>query len=66
MAETIDKLSDQEKTIFEPFVWVGCGCHKDLNTVLGDYTALSQFWEENKLSLPIFLLKQGKQNFSPY
>ena len=53
--DSFDKLSDQEKTIFELFVWVGCGCHKDLNTVLGGYTALSQFWEENELTPPILL-----------
>ncbi|KAF8804815.1 hypothetical protein BYT27DRAFT_7234469 [Phlegmacium glaucopus] len=33
--DAFEKLSDKEKAIFKLFVWVGCGCHKDLNTVLG-------------------------------
>jgi hypothetical protein len=53
--DSFDKLSDKEKSNFQLFVWVGCGCHKDLNTVLGGYTALSQFWEVNKLTPPILL-----------
>jgi len=53
--DSFDGLSDKEKSNFNLFVWVGCGCHKDLNTVLGGYTALSQFWEENKLIPPILL-----------
>ena len=53
--DSFDKLSGKEKSIFNLFVWVGCGCHKDLNTVLGGYTALSRFWEENELTPPILL-----------
>jgi len=37
------------------FIWVGCGCHKDLNTVLGGYIAISKFWEENGLDPPVLL-----------
>src|SRR6266446_752069 len=50
-----ENLSDQEKAIFKLFIWVGCGCHKDLNTVLGGYTALTKFWKENGLEPPILL-----------
>ena len=31
--EAFDNLSDEEKEIFRLFIWAGCGCHKDLNTV---------------------------------
>jgi len=53
--DAFGKLSDQEKALFKLFIWVGCGCHKDLNTVLGGYIALSKFWEENGLEPPILL-----------
>ena len=41
--DAFEKLSDQEKALFKLFIWVGCGCHKDLNTVLGGYISLSKF-----------------------
>ena len=53
--DAFEKLSDQEKALFKLFIWVGCGCHKDLNTVLGGYIALSKFWKENGLEPPILL-----------
>ena len=43
--DAFENLSDQEKALFKLFVWVGCGCHKNLNTVLGGYIALSKFWD---------------------
>ena len=52
---TYEKLSDKEKSLFKLFVWVGCGCHKDLNTVLGGYVYLSKFWAENNLQGPVLL-----------
>ena len=45
--DAFEKLSDHEKALFKLFIWVGCGCHKDLNTVLGGYISLSKFWKEN-------------------
>ena len=53
--DAFENLSDQEKALFKLFIWVGCGCHKDLNTVLGGYIALTKFWEENELEPPILL-----------
>ena len=53
--DAFEKLSDQEKALFKLFIWVGCGCHKDLNTVLGGYIALTKFWKENGLEPPILL-----------
>ncbi|KAF8804951.1 hypothetical protein BYT27DRAFT_7105812, partial [Phlegmacium glaucopus] len=56
--DAFEKLSDKEKAIFKLFVWVGCGCHKDLNTVLGGYIALRKFWVEHRLEPPILLPKK--------
>ena len=53
--DAFENLSDQEKALFKLFLWVGCRCHKDLNTVLGGYIALTKFWEENGLEPPILL-----------
>ena len=53
--DAFEKLSDEEKVPFKLFIWVGCRCHKDLNTVLGGYIALTKFWKENGLEPPILL-----------
>jgi len=39
--EAFDLLSDNEKHIMKFFIWAGCSCHKDLNTVHGGYTAVT-------------------------
>jgi len=31
--EAYEMLSDHEKKIMKLFIWAGCGCHKDLNTI---------------------------------
>ena len=31
--ESYQSLEESEKRILKLFIWVGCGCHKDLNTV---------------------------------
>ena len=59
-----DRLSDKEKAIFKLFVWVGCGCHKDLNTVLGGYIALIKFWADNGLEPPVLLPKKLNEAIS--
>jgi len=53
--DSFQKLSDREQRLFKLFIWVGCGCHKDLNTVLGGYFSLSKFWSNNGLEQPILL-----------
>ena len=47
--EAFNNLSDEEKRIFRLFIWAGCGCHKDLNTVKGGYLAMATWWYENGL-----------------
>ena len=53
--EAFDNLSDDEKQIFRLFIWAGCGCHKDLNTVKGGYMAMMRFWKERGLEGPVLL-----------
>ncbi|KAF8810467.1 hypothetical protein BYT27DRAFT_7221984 [Phlegmacium glaucopus] len=53
--EAFDMLSDDEKRILKLFIWAGCGCHKDLNTVRGGYAAVIKWWSENKIEPPILL-----------
>ena len=53
--EAFDNLSDDEKRIFRLFIWAGCGCHKDLNTVKGGYMVMMRFWKERGLEGPVLL-----------
>ena len=46
-------LSDHKKQIFRLFIWAGCGCHKDLNTVKGGYMAMSEWWSANGHEGPV-------------
>ena len=45
--EAFEKLSEEDKHILRLFIWAGCGCHKDLNTVRGGYFALLKWYNEN-------------------
>jgi len=53
--ETFEKLSDEEKHLLHLFIWAGCGCHKDLNTIHGGYMAMANWWKENELEGPVLL-----------
>ncbi|KAF8799066.1 hypothetical protein BYT27DRAFT_7264089 [Phlegmacium glaucopus] len=53
--EAFEKLSDEEKRLLCLFIWAGCGCHKDLNTVRGGYLAIMGWWKENGLEGPVLL-----------
>ena len=53
--EAFELLSDNEKHIMKLFIWAGCGCHKDLNTVQGGYAAVTKWWLENDVEPPILL-----------
>ncbi|KAF8814047.1 hypothetical protein BYT27DRAFT_7206409 [Phlegmacium glaucopus] len=53
--EAFEKLSDEEKRHLRLFIWAGCGCHKDLNTVRGGYLAIMGWWKENGLEGPVLL-----------
>ena len=53
--EAFEKLSDEEKHLLRLFIWAGCGCHKDLNTIRGGYMAMANWWKENELEGPVLL-----------
>ncbi len=54
--EAFEKLSEEDKRILRLFIWAGCGCHKDLNTVRGGYFALLKWYNENpEVERPVLL-----------
>ena len=48
-------LDAHEKHLLQLFIWAGCGCHKDLNTVRGGYMAMEKWWKEHDIEGPIIL-----------
>ena len=48
-------LTEEQCRELDFFVWVGCGCHKNTNTVLGGHVAIMKWWEENNLPGPVLL-----------
>ena len=53
--DAYEMLSDSEKRILKLFIWAGCGCHKDLNTVKAGYTEMASWWGENGIQPPVLL-----------
>src|SRR6266700_5958231 len=45
--EAFEELEESEQRFLRLFIWAGCGCHKDLNTVHGGYAATIQWWKEH-------------------
>ena len=45
--ESFNALKDNEKQVLKLFIWVGCGCHKDLNTVRGGNDVMMKWWKAN-------------------
>src|SRR6266498_3121473 len=48
-------LDLHEKRFLRLFIWAGCGCHKDLNTVRGGYNAMERWWKEHNINGPVLL-----------
>jgi hypothetical protein len=48
-------LSEEEQRIVDFFIWVGCGCHKNSNTVSGGDSARTIWWEETGTTGPVLL-----------
>jgi hypothetical protein len=53
--DAYEMLSDSEKKTLKLFIWAGCGCHKDLNTVKAGYAEMASWWEENEIQPPVLL-----------
>jgi hypothetical protein len=49
------EMSEEEKCDLDFFVWTGCGCHKNLNSVSGGNTPMMAWWSENDVTPPILL-----------
>src|ERR1700685_1738684 len=48
-------LTEEQRIELDFFVWVGCGCHKNTNTVLGGHVAVMKWWGKNNLPGPVLL-----------
>ena len=69
------ELEEKEKKLLSLFIWTGCGCHKDLNSVKGGNASMMAWWKQNKIEPPVLLankhnaaaLKDGtsKENKAP-
>jgi hypothetical protein len=57
--EKFDTLSMEEQTLMDLFIWVGCGCHKDANTVKGGSKAMMESWKKYDQPGPILLANQN-------
>jgi hypothetical protein len=54
-------LDPHEKHLLQLFIWAGCGCHKDLNTVQGGYMAMEKWWKEHNVEGPVLLANQDNE-----
>jgi len=53
--EAFEDLEENEQWFLRIFIWAGCGCHKDLNTVCSGYAAMSALWDVLGLPGPVLL-----------
>jgi hypothetical protein len=49
------EMSEEEQHDLDFFVWTGCGCHKNLNSVSGGNAPMMAWWAENGVTPPILL-----------
>jgi hypothetical protein len=48
-------LSEEDKQLLDFYIWVGCGCHKDGNSVRGGNSFMIEWWDKNGVAGPILL-----------
>jgi hypothetical protein len=60
--DVYDIMTPPEKRCLTYFVWAGCGCHKDLNTVRGGYAAMAAWWINQKSDVTPPILLANKDN----
>ena len=53
--EAFEDPEENEQWFLCLFIWAGCGCHKDLNTVHGGYAVMSVLWDVLGLPGPVLL-----------
>ncbi|KAE9401764.1 hypothetical protein BT96DRAFT_991765 [Gymnopus androsaceus JB14] len=56
--EEFKKLSPEQQSEIEFFIWCGCCMHKDLNAHKGACAQMAQYWEENKKTPPMLLMNK--------
>jgi len=59
--DAFENLDDNEKRIMKLFIWAGCGCHKDLNSVHGGNTAMMAWWDDNEIDGPVLLANRDNK-----
>ena len=59
--DSFEKLTSEEKRILKLFIWTGCGCHKDLNSVKGGNQAMMNWWKENDIPGPVLLANRDNK-----
>jgi hypothetical protein len=55
LGEEYASVSEEEQRAQDFFIWVGCGCHKDLNTVKGGNAGMMAWWSKNDVEGPVLL-----------
>lgn len=54
--ESLELMSEEEARILKLFIWAGCGCHKELNTVKGGCAAIKKYYDDhNSIPRPVLL-----------
>lgn len=58
----LEKLPEDQRRILQLFIWAGCGCHKDLNTIRAGYMEMSEWWKRKGLEGPILLANRDNDS----
>jgi len=53
--------SEEDKRLLDFYIWVGCGCHKDANSVKGGNSSMIEWWEKNGIPGPVPLANQDNR-----
>jgi hypothetical protein len=59
--DKFEELDKDEQRILKLFIWAGCGCHKDLNTVRGGNLAMMAWWDANNIPGPVLLANKDNK-----
>jgi hypothetical protein len=48
-------LFEEDKQLLDFYIWVGCSCHKDANSVRGGNSSMIEWWNKNGIAGPVLL-----------
>jgi hypothetical protein len=54
-------LSEEDKRLLDFYIWVGCGCHKDANSVKGGNSSMIEWWGKNGIPGPVLLANRDNR-----